>query len=210
MAKPLLAATVVSPSVTVRSSDSSASVLVDTATGVHVTTSGNGILVDIPSIGSFVELSAGGTLSAVNTNGNVQVIAGNSLVLRGFHVEQTMLTLTDVATLDPAAAVYNELNNNDVAELITASRLNVAPPAGGTVINSMFVQQGNPNPDGRVFLIQNTSSTDPVTLANLAAGGTDGGKFFGPGDYVIPGGPGGGGAVVEFDEDGGVWFVRGI
>jgi hypothetical protein len=122
-----------------------------------------------------------------------------------------MLTATDHVTVSPAASVYNELNGTNAPGLDASSRLNLAPPAGGTVVNSIVLNTGNQ--DGRQLWIQNINAPggDSLTLNNQNVAGTAGGRFQGPGDYVIPAG---GGASVMFDATAlagvGAWLVRGI
>lgn len=208
MAKSLLAATVQSPTVTVKTTDSSASMQVDTANGVHLTTTGHQVLLDVPSNGLQLQFSAGGTVTLQNTNGTVQMLAGNTAFINGFHVEQVMVTLTNRASIASGSSNYNELSNSDVSALVTASRLNVGAASGGTTIRSIAIQHGSDPPDGRVLFIHNTSTTDTITLTNQDAAGTAKAKFFGPGDYVIPAG---GGVIVMYDSSvaSGSWLVFG-
>lgn len=208
MAKALLAQIIQSPTVTVKTTDSSAQVQVDATSGVHVTTTGHQVLIDVPSQGMQLQLSAGGTITLQNSNGTVQMLAGNTAFINGFHVEQVMLTVTNRAAIASGASNYDELSNSDVSALVTASRLNVGAASGGTTIRSIAIQHGSDPPDGRALLIQNTSVTDTITLVNQAAAGTAKAKFFGPGDYVIPAG---GGALVVYDSSvaGGAWLVSG-
>ncbi len=162
---------------------------------------------------AFLEIR-GGNAGFNVANGNL-VVTSSELVLHGSGlVEQNMETVDNSITLDPAAAVYNELSDAILGGLNVISRVNIVPDATGTTINSIIVHAGNPNPDGRKIWIQNQGTLvgQTLTLANLAGAGTAGGLIQAPSalDYIVPHG---GGVCIMFDDTvsvDGLWLVRAI
>jgi len=181
---------------------------------VHVTTDGAIIVVDVPSVGNAISVGDGGNVFvAAGGSGNAvisgsQVVATGSVIFENASLDytSTMETYSNAATLDPAASVYNQLTNVDVPGLLNSSRLKINPAAGGTTIDSLFTNDSNPNPDGRVIEIQNVGAVDDVVLPNQSAAGTDGGKFFWGGDFTLPAGKG---ATLIFDRSvgAGSWLI---
>jgi hypothetical protein len=161
---------------------------------------------------AFFELR-GGNAALSTSNGNLQLITSQLLMTGSGMVAQNMLTVNNSITVDPADALYDELNTTGAPGINVISRVHVAPDADGTTISSIIT--GSPNPDGRVIWIHNlgTSLTQTLTLVSLAAAGTAGGLILAPGltDYIIPAG---GGACLIFngsqpDVDG-TWLVLGV
>jgi hypothetical protein len=161
---------------------------------------------------AFFELR-GGNAALSTSNGNLQLITSQLFMLGSGMVAQNMLTVNNSITVDPADPIYDELNTTGAPGINVISRVQLVPDADGTTINSIVT--GSPNPDGRVIWIHNlgTSLTQTLTLANLSATGTDGGRILAPGltDYVIPAG---GGACVIFNGSqrnvDGTWLVLGV
>jgi hypothetical protein len=187
----------------------------DDGAGMHLVTDGADLLLENSGTQITSNLASTGNLLVTNTNGNVVTTAGQIVetaqiaVINGTAtVLQTMLTLGNSATLNPSNANYAELGPSQATGLNLASRLDVFPNAAGTTIDSIII--ASPNPDGRQIAIQNigTAGGQTLTLRNQNDAGTAGGKFFGPGDYVIPAG---GGVIITFDSTApGFWFVRGV
>jgi len=143
--------------------------------------------------------------------GNV-ITTGSQVFDQGSEVSQSLLTVSQVRTLDPAAPVYNELNDTIIGGLNIISRVDIVPDSLGTTIHSLVISTGNPNVDGREIWIQNLGTAVGQTLAfaHLSGVGTAGGRFLAPGlvDYVIP--PGGGTSIM-FDATttpDGLWLIR--
>jgi hypothetical protein len=211
VSKPLAVKVMLSDSVTIRTTDNGSSVVLDqnavqnTIIAATNATS-KGILVkNDPNVA--IQL-LGGDMFIFDPGGNI-ISTGSEIIENASVVQQSMLTSTVSRTLNPANATYNELNNTDVPGLNITSRLNVAPAALGTTINSIVVSPPNPNPDGREIWIQNIGANpaEILTLTNLSGAGTVGGLFRAPGDYIIPAG---GGASIMFDSGQNEWLVRGI
>lgn len=146
------------------------------------------------------------------TTGNALTIASR-IFDQAPEVNQSLLTVAQVRTLNPAAPVYNEFNNLILPGLDIISRVDIVPDALGTTINSIVTTTGNPNVDGREIWIQNlgTVGGQTLTLTHLSGAGTAGGLLLGPGlvNYVIPAG---GGASIMFDATvtvDGLWLIRG-
>lgn len=174
------------------------------------------------------DLTSRGVLIRNDPNAAIQLLNGSAFVFcpggnvittasqifeHASEVSQSLLTVEEAVTLDPAAPVYNELNSTDVGGLNVVSRLDIVPDAAGTTINSLVTNAGNPNIDGREIWIQNLGTAVPqvLILSHLSGAGTVGGLFLGPGlvDYSIPAG---GGASLMFDASaaiGGLWLIRG-
>jgi hypothetical protein len=191
MSKAFAVKVVVSDQVTMRTTDGTSSVVVDqvagatmTASGagkiatvigdddatVLVTSDGNDVSITIPSIPMGIALDPTLTLMALtNPGGRITTTSGDFVatatndvnLIADANVLQTLLEVRNNATLDPADAVYLELNNTDVPDLINSSRLNIVPDAAGTVIHSIFTNAAVPNVPHKVLLIMNTG-TDPA------------------------------------------------
>lgn len=159
------------------------------------------------------------TIQLLNRDLFLFATSGNSLTIASrifdsaAEVSQSLLTVAQVRTLNPAAAVYNEFNNISLPGLDIVSRVDIVPAALGTTINSIVTTAGGSNVDGREIWIQNigTAAGQTLTLTHLSGAGTAGGLLLGPGlaDYVIPAG---GGASIMFDENvtvDGLWLIRG-
>jgi hypothetical protein len=154
----------------------------------------------------------GGNIFVFCPNGNV-ITSASRVIDQGNEVSQSLLTVEQVRTLDPAAPVYNELNNTNVGSLNIISRVDIVPDALGTTINSIILDVGQPNVDGREIWIQNLGTAAPqvLVLSHLSGAGTVGGLILGPGlvDFSIPAG---GGASIMFDATAtidGLWLIRG-
>ena len=217
MSKPFLSKVVVERSVTVRTLDAASSVVVDqgavtNTVSIQTNSTAKGILLQNDANAAMQLL--GGDAFLFVPGGNL-VETGSEIVENASALHrQTMLTSTNRVTLDPAAATYTELSNLDVGGLNVSSRLNIVPNATGTTIDSMIIDSGNPNPDGRAIWIQNTgtAAAQTMTLPHLSGSGTAGGQFVCPddADYVIQRG---GGASIMFDDSigpSGAWLVRAI
>jgi len=214
MSKPFVVKTMVSDRIEMRTTDGSGSVVLDqddpqNPTKISTSSFDKGILIATDA-NTAVQL-LNGNIFVYTPNGNIVSTSSHSVDNSAVNNEQTLLTVTRRVTLDPADPLYDELNNSDVGAINISSRLNIVPDAAGTVVNSLVIDEGNANPDGREIWIQNTG-TDPgqtLTLTNLSPSGTAGGKFRGPGDYVIEAG---GGVSIMFDAGSGdgEWLVRGI
>jgi hypothetical protein len=216
MSKPFLSKEVVERSVTVRTLDAASSVVVDqgaaNTVSIQTDSTAKGILL-ANDANAAIQLLGGDAFLFV-PGGNL-VETGSEIVENGTGLhQQTMLTVTNRVTLDPAAPSYAELSNASVSNLNVSSRLNVVPDASGTSIDSIVIDAGHPNVDGRELWIQNTG-TDPaqtLTLVNQSGSGTAGGLLLCPngGDYAIPAG---GGVSIMFDDSfgaNGAWLVRGV
>lgn len=242
MSKPFAVEVLISNSVTMRTTDGTATVVVDQVSGATMTASGAGklakifgdntakvlatsngneVALSIPSISMSVVLDpTTGTLALndapgriISNCGDFVVLASNDVNLIGnANVLQTLLEIRNNATLDPANAVYNELSNIDVPDLINSSRLNIVPDATGTTVHSIFTNSGVDNIPHKTLWLMNTGTAvgQTLTLVNQSGLGTIGGLFFGPGDYIIPAG---GGVVLLFDTHvtppNGTWVVYG-
>lgn len=228
MSKPFAVKVLISDQVTMRTTDGTSSVVVDQAVGatvvasgagmvatvlgdddaqVLVTSDGNEVAMTIPSIPMSVVLDPALTvIGLTNASGRVIATCGDFVatvdndvnLIAEANVLQTLLEIRNNATLDPADANYDELNNTDVPDLINSSRLNIVPDAAGTTVHSIFTNDGVPNVPHKTLWVMNTG-TDPgqtLTFINQSGSGTVGGLFFGPGDYEIPAG---GGVVLLLD-----------
>lgn len=212
MSKPLVVKTMVSSRIEMRTTDGSGTVVLDqddpqNQVKIEASSFDKGILVRNDPNTALQLLN--GNIFVFTPNGNIEMTSSHSVDNAAVNSEQTLLTVTRRVTLDPADPVYDELNNSDVGSINISSRLNVAPDAAGTVVNSLVIDEGNPNPDGREIWVQNIG-TDPgqtLTLTNQSPSGTVGGKFRSATDYVIGAG---GGVGIMFDASVNEWLVRGI
>jgi hypothetical protein len=208
--------TIVSDSVTLRTSDEGAKIVLDQDAEfnkISITTDhfSKGILLQNDPT-TFLELR-GGNAALSTSNGNLQLIASQLFMTGSGMVAQNMLTVDNSITVDPADPTYDELNTTGAPGINVISRVHVVPDTNGTTINSVIT--GSPNPDGRVLWIHNlgTSLAQTLTLTHLASVGTAGGLILGPGlaDYVIPAG---GGVVLVFNGSqpnvAGLWLVVGV
>ena len=212
MSKPFVVKTMVSDRIEMRTTDGSGTVVLDQddpQNHVRISTDSfsKGILVATDPNTAIQLLN--GNIFVFTPNGNVETTSSHSVENSAVNNEQTLLTVTRRVTLDPADPVYDELNNTDVGSINISSRLNIVPDASGTIVNSLIINVGDPNPDGREIWVQNLG-TDPgqtLTLTNQSPSGTAGGKFRSAADYVIGSG---GGVGIMFDQAADEWLVRGI
>lgn len=216
MSKPFLCKEMTSDSISIHTTASDGSILLDPADAgsnvVQIRTNlfnKNIVLSNDPT----AELKlAGGNIFETASNGNVSVVTNQCSELAAT-VAQSMLTVTRSGTLDPADALYNQFDNTSLGGLQELSRVNINPAALGTTINSIVLQPGNPNPDGREIWIQNIAPPlgASLSLVNESGAGTAGGLIRAPLPiYVIP--PGGGVSIM-FDSTvtaDGEWLIRGI
>jgi len=207
---------IVSDAVSLRTTDEGAKITLDQGAAfnkIEITTDhfSKGILLQNDPT-AFFELR-GGNAALSTSNGNLQLITSQLLMTGSGLVAQNMLTVNNSITVDPADALYDELNTTGAPGINVISRVQLVPDSDGTTISSIIT--GSPNPDGRVIWIHNlgTSLTQTLTLVSLAAAGTAGGLILAPGltDYIIPAG---GGACLIFngsqpDVDG-TWLVLGV
>jgi hypothetical protein len=207
---------IVSDAVSLRTTDEGAKITLDQDAAfnkIEITTDhfSKGILLQNDPT-AFFELR-GGNAALSTSNGNLQLITSQLLMTGSGLVAQNMLTVNNSITVDPADALYAELNTTGAPGINVISRVQLVPDSDGTTISSIIT--GSPNPDGRVIWIHNlgTSLTQTLTLVSLAAAGTAGGLILAPGltDYIIPAG---GGACLIFngsqpDVDG-TWLVLGV
>jgi hypothetical protein len=209
MSKSFVVENLVSDAVVMQTTDGQTIMSVDQAFGAHVVVPGNlQYLAEMPATSSAFQLDVGGNVFMFAPNNNGFMIASQTIIDGTGNAVETMITPSNVENLNPAAPLYNTLTTGDVPGLNETSRLNVFPDAGGTTINSIIIAGPNPT---RVLWIQNigTAPGQTLTLNNQNVAGTAGGRFFGPGNYVIPAG---GGVTLGFDDQvaPGFWFVRGI
>lgn len=214
MSKPLVVSDIVSPAINIHTTDNSGAVVLDQAEALNniVTVRTNALAKNIRLTNdSTVEVKlTGGDIFLTASNGNVSSSASQVLEFGAGFVFQTMLTVGNVGALNPANALYNELNNTDIPTLRVLSRVNINPAALGTTVNSLFIDAGNPNIDGREIWIQNigTAAGQTLTLNNLSGAGTVGGLFRTPVPaFAIPAG---GGVSIMFDSGQNEWLVRSI
>ncbi len=216
MSKPFLSESVQSPSSLLIQANGAGEKLTlsgNNSASIDAVTDGAIILLEVPSLDNAVGIGDGGNIFVnAGADGNAvttgsQVIANGSTTFQNASSlgAQTMETLTNLATLDPAAPSYPALTDADSPAIRTASRFNVVPDAGGTTIDSLFTNTANV--DGRGIAVWNlgTSPGQTITLPNQSSSGTDGGKFFSDGDTTIQ--PGGG-AKIQFDASVGPGFWR--
>ena len=216
MSKPFVVKVLVEDRIVMRTTDSGSQVVLDQAavdSTIEITTnlfSKNIRMSTEPLPGGNEVKIGGGNIFLTTGNGNVSSVAAQ-IIENGQQVRQTMLTVTNTGTLDPADPVYNELNETDIGGLQESNRIQIAPDAAGTSIHSIVLHVGDPNIDGRPLWIQNigTNVLQTLTLVNQSGLVTVGGKFNGPGDYVIPAG---GGVAIVFAAPPGLnaWLVQGI
>lgn len=218
MSKPFVVQTLVEDLITMRTTDSSAQVILDqNAPGPD----NNWIVIKTDRFDHNIQMTTdvgeevkigGGNIFLTTPNGNVSAVAGQ-IILNGQQVRQTMLTLTNEGVLSPANALYNELNNGDIGGLNEISRVNIDPDVAGTVVNSLIIHTGDPNIDGRIIVLQNigTAPGQTLTLNNLSGAGTAGGLFVtGATPVVLAAGHG---CVLEFSASttaDGAWLVSGV
>lgn len=215
MSKSFAVKDVVSDKIVVHTSDSSAQLTLDQGAiqnRVILETNliNRGVLIrNDPSVAMQL---LGGNVFVFCPGGDV-ITTGSQVFEHGSEVSQSLLTVEEVRTLNPAAAVYNELNNTIIGDLNVISRVDIVPDVAGTTINSIIIDMGQPNIDGREIWIQNLGTAAPqvLVLAHLSGAGTAGGLILGPGlvDYSIPAG---GGVSIMFDAGAtvdGLWLIRG-
>jgi hypothetical protein len=214
MSKPFLIKEIKETRIAIHTTNNVSSVVLDQAATedtivIETTAVTAGVLLAGGSEDNAIQLFDGDVF-VFTPNGNLVETAGQIFENASSLHQQSMLTAANRVTLSPAASLYNELNNGIAPGLNQSSRINIAPPAGGTVINSIVVVG---SPDGRELWVQNVNPPggDALTLTNQSGAGTLGGRFQGPGDYVIPAG---GGASIMLDQTAlageGAWLVRGI
>lgn len=148
----------------------------------------------------------GGNAEVNVLNGNLALNTSQLLMLGSGNLTQNMATVDNSVVLNPANATYTEFNNTSVGGLQVISRVDIFPAAGGTTIDSIILQPGNPNPDGRQIWWQNIGN-DSLTFANLSGAGTAGGLILCPNGapFVVRHG---GGVSMMFDEAADQWFIR--
>ncbi len=155
---------------------------------------------------------AGGNIFHTASNGNISDVAGGTISEVAAFTTQSSLFVTRLpTTVDPAAATYNQFDNVSCPGINELSRVNIVPAVGGTTINSIIVDPGNPNRDGQEIWFQNIGA-DNLTFTNQSGAGTVGGLIRTPGaSYIVLAG---GGASIMFDSTvdspNGQWLVRGI
>lgn len=212
MAKPFAVKTITSESILLRTTDGNNTVLLDenaVQNGLVIKSVNKGVLFSGNAGNTVAIQMLGGDMFLFNPGGNIIETASNLLDNGNDLQSQSMETITAKRSLLVADAVYNQLDNTDVGGINVVSRLNITPNAIGTIIHSIILNVGTDNIDGRYLWIQNIG-TDPaqtITLTNQNPLGTVGGKFLGPGDYIIPAG---GGCDICFDQDTDAWQIKGI
>lgn len=154
----------------------------------------------------------GGNIFHTASNGNISDVAGGTISEVAPFTTQSSLFVTRLpTTVSPAAATYNQFDNGSAPGIQQLSRINIVPAGGGTTINSIIVDPGNPNRDGQEIWFQNIGA-DNLTFTNLSGAGTVGGLIRTPGaSYVVV--PGGGVSMMfdsTVDSPNGQWLVRGI
>jgi hypothetical protein len=216
MAKPFICKEMISPTISIHTPAFDGSILLDpTDVGSNVVQvktnlfNKNIVLSNDPT--AEIKL-AGGNIFHTASNGNISDVASGTLSEVAAFTTQSSLFVTRLpTTVSPAAAVYNQFDNTACPGVQELSRVNIVPAAGGTTINSIIVNPGNPNKDGQEIWFQNIGA-DNLTFTNLSGAGTVGGLIRTPGAsyVVIPGG----GVSIMFDETvdspNGQWLVRGI
>lgn len=214
MSKPFAVKVVQNDVLTLRTIDGSAQVILDQTVGlsnfyIQILTDAfnKGIRIKNDPA-AFVEIE-GGNAQINLSNGNLAENASQLFMLGSSVVTQNMLTVNNSITVDPANAVYNQLDTTGAPGINVISRVNIVPAVGGTRINSIIVEPPDPNPDGREIWFQNTGS-DGLIFTSLSGAGTAGGLILAPGhvDYVVlPGG----GVSIMFDRTvtaDGRWLIR--
>lgn len=217
MSKPLIASVVRSPSVEVTTDDGTQRLVLDQGApdvGILARSLNKNVRISSdPADNVAVELVPDGSIFVFTPAGNAFVTASQILLDGDAQVRLTLLDVSRSVVLDPADPLYEEINNLFVPGLNVVSRLDIVPAAGGTTINSMIVDSGSPNPDGRQVWIQNLG-TDPLqtlTLSYFSPTGTAGGLFSTPGGGIGIVIPLGGGVSAMFDSNvspDGAWVVR--
>lgn len=208
MSKPFGAKIVSSSAVLIRTEDTNTSLSLSPVDGAVINTKSTKILFQEVNSGSAMEINFNGDQFLFTPSNNL-VATGAQIINNGSgNMAQTMSTLTNAVTLDPAAANYPELTNADVLNLSVSSRLKVNPAVAGTTIHSIIFSS-MPDKDGRDLYIQNigTNPAQTLVLPTQSGSGTTGGKFLAPGDITIA--PGGG-ALVSYDSSvlSGSWLIR--
>lgn len=212
MSKPFAVKVAQSDILTLRTTDGSAQIVLDQTVGL--TNFYVQILTDAFNKGirikndpaAFFELE-GGNAQLNLANGNLAENTSQLLMSGVGNVTQNMLTVDDSITVDPALAVYGQLDTTGAPGINVISRVNIVPATGGTTINSIIV--GSPNPDGREIWFQNTG-TDPLVFVNQSGSGTAGGLISAPNHVDFTVRPGGGVGIM-FDETvtiDGLWLIR--
>jgi hypothetical protein len=212
MAKPFLAQVIQEVTIQIVTADGgSGKIVLDQTLGpgndtVQVTTDlfSKGILLQNDAL-AFIRMR-GGNGEWNLLNGNLALNTSQLLAFGSGNLRQNMVTVNNSVVLNPANANYNEFNNTSVGGLNVVSRVDLFPDGAGTTIQSVILDPGNPNPDGRQIWWQNIGATN-LTFANLSGAGTVGGLILCPNgsDFVVR--PGGGVSMM-FDEPSNLWFVR--
>lgn len=213
MSKPFVVKVLVEDRIAVQTSDGSASLVLDQNAATFWATlqtdlfSKGILLTNDPNATLDIQ---GGNIGLRCTNGNMNLHGSQILTAGDGNWTQNMSTVDSSVTLNPANALYNEFNNTSIGGLNVISRVDIYPPIGGTIINSIIVNAGNPNPDGRHLWWQNLG-LGTLTFTNLSGAGTAGGLIRAPAaTYVVPIG---GGVEMMFDDTiapDGLWLIRGI
>lgn len=216
MSKPFICREMISDTVSIHTTAFDGSILLDpTDVGSNVVQiktnlfSKNILLTNDPTAEIKLE---GGNIFHTASNGNISDVAGGLISEVAAFTTQSSLFVTRLpTTVDPASAVYNQFDNTSCPGIAQLSRVNIVPAIGGTTINSIIVDPGNPNRDGQEIWFQNIGA-NTLTFTNLSGAGTVGGLIRTPGiSYIVlPGG----GVSMMFDETvdspNGQWLVRGI
>lgn len=217
MSKPFVCKEMVSPAINIHTTDGSGAVGLDQnaispAAVVRVSTNLFSKPIQITNDATVEIKLDGGNIFHTASNGNISDVASGTISEAAAFTTQSSLFVTRLpTTVSPAAATYNQFDNTSAPGIQELSRINIVPAAGGTTINSIIVNPGNPNRDGQEIWFQNIGA-DNLTFTNLSGAGTVGGLIRTAGaTYVVP--PGGGVSLM-FDETvdapNGQWLVRGI
>src|ERR1700750_73498 len=151
MSKPFLCKEVKETQVTIKTADGVSSIVLDQNAAedtIAITTSSPtaGVVLANGDTNNALQLFDG-AIFVFSPAGNI-IETGAKILHQGTSLlQQTMITATNSVVISPASSIYHELNHTTAAGLSTASRLNITPPSGGTVINSIIAF--DPNPDGR-------------------------------------------------------------
>lgn len=158
MSKPFLIKEIKETRIAIHTTNNVSSVVLDQAATedtivIETTAVTAGVLLAGGSEDNAIQLFDGDVF-VFTPNGNLVETAGQIFENASSLHQQSMLTAANRVTLSPAASLYNELNNGIAPGLNQSSRINIAPPAGGTVINSIVVVG---SPDGRELWVQNVN-----------------------------------------------------
>lgn len=216
MSKPFICKEMLSDTVSIHTTSFDGSILLDPAdigsNIVQIKTnlfSKNIVLSNDPT--AEIKL-AGGNIFHTASNGNISDAAGGTISEVAAFTTQSSLCVTRLpTTVDPAAVTYNQFDNVSCPGIQELSRINIVPAVGGTTINSIIVDPGNPNRDGQEIWFQNIGANN-LTFTNQSGAGTVGGLIRTPGaSYIVLAG---GGVSIMFDvtvdAPNGQWLVRGI